>query len=346
MMKIYYLPILIRFICMVHFLNADHYKEGSFDRPLYPVVKPRLEGFLKVSDVHQIFYAVYGNPDGIPAVVLHGGPGAGCGDGMTQFFDLNRWQVIMFDQRGAMRSEPFGCMEENTPQHSIQDMEKLREHLGIEKWLVFGGSWGSSLALLYGQSHQERCLGFILRGVWLVREQDISHLFYGMGKVFPEAYEKALNVIPKEERGDLISAYCRRMSDPDPDVQLSAAKAFMEFDLISSFHLPNRKVVDAMIANDKLIVGVMKTYCHYAMNQFFLEPDQILSQMPKIANLPAIIVHGRWDAICLPEMAYLLHHKWPNSHLWMVSDGGHSTAEPSIASALAEATDAFLEELS
>ncbi len=320
-------------------------EEKSFDRPIYSSSKPRKEGFLKVSQLHTLFYAIYGNPNGIPVIFLHGGPGGGCTDGMSSSFDLNRWNVVMFDQRGAMRSEPFGCMEENTPQHSVSDIEALREHLGIEKWVVFGGSWGSSLALLYGQEHSERCLGFILRGVWLVREQDYLHLFYGMGKMFPEAYDPVVNLIPKDERHDLLSAYYHRVCDPDPNIHLPAARTFMKFDAICATFLPNTTFVENMVQNDRLILSVTKAFCHYAKNGFFIEPNQILSNMPKIAHLPCIIVQGRWDAICPPDMAYLLYQNWKNSQLWMIPNGGHSASDPSVGGALASATDLFAEEL-
>jgi proline iminopeptidase len=318
-------------------------EERSFDRPLYPLAKAREEGYLQVSEQHILFYAVYGNSDGIPVIILHGGPGGGCSETMAQFFDLNQWNVVMFDQRGAMRSEPFGCMEENSPQHSVNDIEALRKHLGIEKWVIFGGSWGSSLALLYGQEHYEHCIGFILRGVWLVREQDYLHLLYGMGKIFPEAYEPVINHIPEEERHDLLSAYHHRVFDPDPAVHLPAARIFMRFDFICSTHLPYPAYVEKMMQNDKLVLSVAKAFFQYAKNNFFLEPNQLLSRMEKITHLPAIIVNGRWDAICLPEMAYSLYKSWSNSQLWFIPDGGHSTSDSSIAGALVTATDIFAE---
>ncbi len=321
------------------------HEEIFFNKSVYPIVKAREEGFLKVTDVHSIFYAIYGNPNGIPVVILHGGPGGGCSDAMVESFDLTKWNVVMFDQRGAMRSKPFGSMEENTPQHSVADIEALRNHLGIKQWIVFGGSWGSSLALLYGQEHLNSCLGFILRGIWLVREPDYLHLFYGMGKIFPEAHQSMINHIPEEERDDLLLAYHRRVFDSDPEVQLSAARAFMKFDAICATQLPNPKFVEAMLQNDKLVLGVMRTFCHYAKNGFFLDRNQILSNMEKIAHLPAIIIQGRYDAICLPEMAYSLHQNWPNSMLWMIPDGGHSAANPSVARALVAATDLFAEKI-
>jgi proline iminopeptidase len=320
-------------------------EEVCFDHPLYPIAQAREEGSLKVSGIHTLFYAVYGNPNGIPVVVLHGGPGAGCDDSLSRFFDLSQWNVVMFDQRGAMRSEPFCCMEENSSQHSINDIETLRNHLGIERWVVFGGSWGSTLALLYGQEHPEHCTGFILRGIFLGREQDYLHVFYGMGKIFPEAYEPFLHYIPVEERNDLFSAYYRRIFDPNPDVHLSAARVFMRFDITCSTHLPNPVALEKVVQNDRLILSMTRAFFHYSKHSFFIEPNQIISRMQRITHLPAIIVQGRWDAIDLPEMAYDLYQNWNNSKLWMITQGGHSANDPSIAAALATATDVFADEI-
>lgn len=318
----------------------------KFKRELYPIELPREEGDLQVSDKHTIHYALYGNPDGIPVIASHGGPGAGYFNAMTTAFDLEKWNVIMWDQRGAMRSTPFGVVEDNTPQNSISDMEKLREHLGVDTWVVFGGSWGSSLSMLYGEAHPDRCRAFILRGVWLCREQDYKHLFYGMGKVFPEAYDELLKHIPEEEHDDLITACYKRVMDSDPAVHLPTARIFMEYDSICATHLPNPEFVKVVNADDRVPVAVTRFFCHYAMNHFFLEDNQILDNMHEVEHIPAIIVHGRWDAICLPENAYLVHKHWSNSQLWMVPDGGHASGDPSIAAGLASATDYFVEELS
>lgn len=311
--------------------------------PLYPMASSNKEGYLAVSEKHRLFYATYGNPEGTPIVILHGGPGCGCDDVLSRFFDLSFWHVIMFDQRGAMRSTPLGCMEENTPQNSIADIEALRKHLGITQWVVFGGSWGSTLGLLYGQAHPERCLGFILRGIFLAREQDYLHLLYGMGKIFPEAYEPFLYYIPEEERDDLLLAYYKRVMDPNPEIHLPAAKAFMQYDLICSTLLPNKESVEKVIGNDLLILSIARAFLYYSYHKFFLEPNQILSNMEKIAHLPSVIIHGRWDAICLPQMAYVLHQKWNNSVLWFVPDGGHSANESAISQALANTADLFKE---
>lgn len=321
------------------------HEERCFDHALYPIIKPREEGYIQVSEIHSLFYATYGNSDGIPVVILHGGPGAGCDDSLSCFFDLSRWNVVMFDQRGAMRSHPFACMEENSPQHSINDIESLRNHLGIEKWMVFGGSWGSTLAILYGQAHPEQCIGFILRGIFLGREQDYLHVIYEMGKVFPEAYESFVNHIPIDERDDLLSACYTRVMDPDPEIHMPVARKFVQFDLACSTYLPNPEAVAKALQNDRLVLSMTRAFFYYSKHRFFLEPNQILTEMHKIAHIPAIIVHGRWDAICPLEMAHSLYSEWSNSILWIITKGGHSANDPAIATALATATDTFSEKL-
>jgi len=327
-------------------INFPHIiEEKNHDIPLFPSSTPNQEVILKVSPIHSLHCAIYGNPNGIPVILLHGGPGAGCYDAMTRFFDLNRWYVVMFDQRGAMRSEPFGCMEENTPQLSVQDIESIRKHFNIEKWVVFGGSWGSTLGILYGQTHPERCIGFILRGIFLARDYDDLHLLYGMGKTFPEAYEKVVQFIPEGERNDLRSAYYRRVMDPDPAIHMPAARTFLRFDLICSTHQPDPVYLEKQLSNDKAVLSVTKTFFYYASHDFFLKQNQIISDLPLISHLPAIIVHGRWDVVTLPEMAYSLHQKWDNSTLWMVPLGGHATTEPAIARALVAATNSFAEKM-
>jgi proline iminopeptidase len=315
--------------------------EVEYHHPLYPLTPCLTEGHLKVSDLHTLYYATYGNKEGVPVVVLHGGPGAGCQESIVKVFDPERYYVILFDQRGAMRSTPFGSIEENTTQHLIGDIEKIRKHLKIDKWIVFGGSWGSALATLYGQSFPERCLGFVLRGINLLRQEDYLHLMYGMGKIFPDAYEPVIQLIPVGERSDLLRAYHKRVIDPDLKVALPAARAFMRYDLICGTHLPDHAKVEKYLLNEKFVLGVSRMFLHYSVNNFFIKENQILSGMNKIGHLPATIVHGRWDAVCLPVMAYLLHKSWKNSQLWLVTQGGHSSNDPAITPCLATAMDTF-----
>lgn len=314
---------------------------NCFSHPLYPITEPITEGYLPVSSTHTLFFATYGNSNGIPIVVCHGGPGEGCSNLLTRFFDLNRYYVVMFDQRGSNRSIPFASMEENNPKNSVSDIELLRKFLNIEKWLVFGGSWGSTLALLYGQTHPEHCEGFILRGVFLGRKKDYLHLLYGMGRLAPHAYEAFLNYIPKEERIDLLSAYYKRIMDPDPSIYMPASKAFIEFDTICAYFSRNELAIQNILSNEQAVYNISKHFFYYAMNQFFLEPNQILLGMDKIKNLPAIIVHGMSDIVTLPENAYALHQNWDASILWMISNGGHTSIESGIGSALATALDLF-----
>jgi proline iminopeptidase len=306
---------------------------------------PRSEGYLPVSQLHSIYYATFGNPEGIPVVVLHGGPGAGCTEAMTRFFDLDQWFVVMFDQRGAMRSIPFGCIQENTSQDLVRDIEKLRKHLGIERWAVFGGSWGSTLAMLYGETYPKSCLGFVLRGVFLARPQDEEHLYSGMSRFFPEAYEPVLNHIPESERDQMMLAYARRVLDPDPEVALPAAQIFMRYDMTASTYAPNPVEVEEIVENEQLTISMARLAWHYMLNESFLEPNQLLKQMHRVAHLPCIIVQGRWDAICPPDMAYAVHKHWPGSQLWIVPDGGHASMEPPLAAQLAKATATLAQQL-
>ena len=314
-------------------LEVDH------QHPLYPMPPKLEEGFLKVSDLHELYYATYGNPKGIPVVVLHGGPGGGFQESSVKVFNPEKYYIIGFDQRGALRSKPFASLEENTSQHLRDDIEKLRKHLQIEKWLVFGGSWGSALALLYGQTYPEKCLGFILRGVIMLRKDDIHHLLYGMGKIFPEAYAPVLDLIPPEERSDLFAAYYHRVMSPDPAIALEAARTFARYDFICSTHLPDHNKVEQLLQNEKFVVGIAKFFMHYSINNFFLPENHILAHMDSISHLPCTIVHGRWDAICLPGLAYELYKAWPGSTLWIVTQGGHTGNDPAIARSLATATD-------
>lgn len=308
---------------------------------LYQVLEPYEAGYLPVSELHQIYYAQFGNPNGVPVLVVHGGPGAGFSDDYSCFFDLSHYRVIMFDQRGAMRSIPFAEMEDNTPQRSVEDMEALRKHCGVDKWILFGGSWGSALSLLYGETHPEHVLGFILRGIFLGREHEYKHLFYGMGKTFPEAWNEMVQHLPEEEREDLISAFHKRVMNADPYVHLPAAHAFMRFDTICGSLLPDPRAVEDQGRDDDSSLSIGRAFIHYSYNHFFLAENQLLKDLPKITHLPAILVHGRYDMICLPQNAYDLYERWNNAQLWFISDAGHFASEPSTAQGLREATDAF-----
>jgi proline iminopeptidase len=303
---------------------------------------PFNEGYLPVDDLHEMHYAEYGNPNGEPVLVVHGGPGWGCPPAWVSFFDEEHYRIVMFDQRGAGLSRPHAEMQDNTPQKLVEDMELLRNFLGIEKWHLFGGSWGSALSLLYGETHPERVSGFVLRGVFLARERDYLHLFYGMKDVYPEAFDEALTTLNVSESEDLVSKLHQMVMSDDLSVAQKAAHAFMKFDTICATMLPNEGMVEAVANNDKMVLGTARTYTHYAANGFFLEENQLLQNIDRVAHLPVIIVQGRHDAICPPIGAYQLHKAWPGSELWMIPDGGHSSSEPTISTALRKATDSFL----
>lgn len=306
---------------------------------LYPSYSPYAEDFLQVSSLHKISYAQFGNPEGIPVVVLHGGPGAGCSYSWSSFFDPSFYRVIMFDQRGAGRSIPSAEMEDNTPQKSVEDMEALRTHLGIDQWLVFGGSWGSTLAILYGETHPDKVLGFVLRGVFLGRPKGYEHLFYGMKNTFPEAWEEMVSIIPVEERDDLITAFHKRVMDPDPQIHLPAARAFVRYDAICATLLPNSELVEKLVQNNQLTLNLGRGFIHYSANHFFFGQNQLMDHLKKIKHIPLFIIQGRYDIICPPQDAYELYRAMDDVDLWLISNAGHSSSEPSIARGLRLALD-------
>jgi proline iminopeptidase len=306
---------------------------------LYTQSLPFNEGYLQVSDLHSIYYAEFGNPQGLPVVTVHGGPGSQCYASWTAFFDQQFYHIIMFDQRGAGRSKPFAEMNENNPQNSIEDMEKLRNHLAIDKWILFGGSYGSFLSILYGETHPERCFGFILRGIFLGRQQDYSYLFYGMKSYYPEAWDEMVELFPEDERSDLISSFYTRIMDPDPSIHLAAARAFMRFDTYCAHLVTDAATIDNVDQDDISTLGIGRAFIYYAAHAFFIEENQILNNLHKVSHLPAIVVQGRYDLICPPQGAYDLYKQWPTSELWFISDAGHSSKEPGIAQGLKEASE-------
>lgn len=309
------------------------------DISLYPEIEPFHEGYLQVSDLHSIYYAQFGNPEGVPVVTSHGGPGSQCYPSWTSFFDPEFYHIIMFDQRGAGRSKPFAEMCDNSPQHSIADMEKLRNHLSIDKWVLFGGSYGSFLSILYGETHPERCLGFILRGIFLGRQNDYEHLFYGMKAHYPEEWERMICLLPEEEKSDILTSLFKRVMDPDPNIHLAAARAFMRFDTYCAHLVTDDDTIEKVYQDDTGTLGIGRAFIYYSAHRFFVEENQILQNLSSISHLPLIIVQGRYDLICPPMVAYELYKHWPKSDLWFVSDAGHSSKEVGISQALKEACD-------
>ncbi|MES2742292.1 MAG: prolyl aminopeptidase [Pseudomonadota bacterium] len=305
--------------------------------PLFPPLSPHRHGTLAVDDLHTIYWEECGNPDGVPVLFLHGGPGAGLSPQHRRFFDPLHYRVILFDQRGAGQSTPHGEWRQNTTQLLVDDIERLRRQFGIAQWLVFGGSWGSTLALAYGQAHPEACLGFVLRGIFLCTQAEIDWFIDGVRWFYPELHQQFAAPIPAPERADLLSAYARRILSDDPAQFRPAVRAWSRYEGRRVYLLPQPDETP----NDALDLCVGRLEAHYMVNRGFFEPDQLLRDIGRVAHLPAVIVQGRYDVICPPLSAHRLHQAWPGSLLKMVADAGHGALEPGIASALVTATEQF-----
>ena len=315
----------------------------DIEQSLYPPVAVLRSGRLAVDGLHTLHWETCGRPDGLPVLFLHGGPGGGISPTSRRFFDPARYHAVLFDQRGAGLSTPLGETRQNTTPLLIEDIERLRQHLGIERWLVFGGSWGSTLALAYAQAHPARCLGLVLRGIWMGSQEEIDWWLYGMRQFFPREWAAFAGQVGEAERGDLLAAYQRRLSHPDPAVHRPAAKAWSRYEG-SCLHLRQRPEQIEAFGADDLALGVGRLEAHYFAHQAFLAPGQLLAGMAAIAHLPGVIVHGRYDVICPPRYAHDLADAWPGVRLRLVEDAGHSSLEPGIARALVAATDEFARE--
>jgi proline iminopeptidase len=299
---------------------------------------------LRVSALHTVYWEVCGPRDGIPVVFLHGGPGGGCTARHRQFFDPTRFRVVLFDQRGCGRSTPLGETRENTTPLLVEDIERLRNHLGIERWFVFGGSWGSTLALSYGQAHPSRCLGFVLRGIFLGTGAEIDWFLHGMGRFFPEAEAAFRTFLPEAERADLLAHYGERIDDPDPRVHMPACQAWARYESACASLRPSAPDT-ARSLHDAFSLGLARMESHFMRHACFLEPEQLMRGMPAIQGIPAHIVQGRYDVICPPARAYALAAHWPAAHLKILPDAGHSAHEPSTEAALVEALAALFTHL-
>lgn len=306
---------------------------------LYPEIKPYARHELAVEPPHVLYVDESGSADGLPVLFIHGGPGAGCDAASRRYFDPNLYRIVTFDQRGCGRSTPYASLENNTTQALVADIERIREHLGVDKFVLFGGSWGSSLALAYAQAHPQRVHGLILRGIFLCRPQEF-HWFYqeGASRLFPDYWEDYIAPIPPQERGNLMGAFYKRLTGSDQIAQMHAAKAWSTWEGRTATLRPNPQVVDRFSEAHRAL-SIARIECHYFVNDAFLEPDQLLRDMPRIAHLPGIIVHGRYDAICPLDNAWALHQAWPNSELQIIRDAGHSAAEPGITDALVRAAE-------
>jgi proline iminopeptidase len=311
-------------------------------RELYPAIEPNRSGWLRVSALHEIYWEECGNPDGKPALFVHGGPGAGADVRSRRFFDPARYRIVVFDQRGCGRSRPHASLEENTTWHLVADMERLREHLGIERWLVFGGSWGSTLSLAYAQAHPKRVTELVLRGIFMLRDWEI-HWFYqhGANALFPDHWEHYLAAIPKAERHDLVQAFYKRLTSRNRATQLKAAKAWSVWEGSTSYLRVNEANIDNWNADD-FAIAVARIECHYFVHQgFFEREDQLLRGVRRIRRIPAVIVQGRYDVVCPMRSAWDLHRAWPEADLRVVPDAGHSALEPGNTHELVSATDRF-----
>lgn len=311
---------------------------------LFPEIASRRNGLLEVGDGHSIYWEESGARDGIPVVFLHGGPGSGTSPTQRRFFDPRAYRIVLFDQRGAGRSTPRAGLEANTTPHLVADMERLRRHLDIESWLVFGGSWGATLALAYGQAHPDRCLGFVLRGVFLGRTSEVQWFMSGIRSFFPEIWRNFAEFIPMEERDDLLGAYHRRLTDPDPDTHLPAARHWARYEASCSALLPEPTQLWP-IEDQRYALALARLEAHYFLNGMFLPSDGLLAGMDRIRHLPATVVQGRYDMICPPTSAEALARVWPGAELIYVSDAGHAAMEPGIRRALVRATERFKSEL-
>jgi proline iminopeptidase len=311
-------------------------------RTLYPALEPYRHGMLRVSDVHEIYWEESGNPQGKPAVFVHGGPGGGTDPKHRRFFDPSAYRIILFDQRGCGQSRPFASLEDNTTWALVADMEKLREHLGVERWLVFGGSWGSTLALAYAESHPDRVTELVLRGIFLLRKWEIDWFYQeGASRTFPDAWEDYLAPIPVAERGNMLQAYYTRLTSSDPAVVLAAAKAWSIWEARTSCLFQDPSVIARMGA-DEFATAFARIEAHYFIHDGFFEKEtQLLDEIGKIRHIPGVIVQGRYDVVCPPESAWDLKRAWPEADLRIVRDAGHSAFEPGNLHELVTATDRF-----
>ena len=305
---------------------------------LFPPIDPYETGQLGLDQRHTMYWEQSGNPDGVPIVFLHGGPGAGATATHRRFFDPKHYRIVIFDQRGAGRSTPGGAIEDNTTPLLVADIESLRTHLGIERWLVFGGSWGSTLALAYGEDHPERCIGFILRGIFLCRSSEIDWFLYGLRTVFPEPWRDFVSCLDADEREDILASFHRHLNDPDPDVHMPAARAWSRYEGTCSTLFPSPETV-AAFGEDHTAFNLARIEAHYFVNDIFLPENSLLDNLGKLTDKPGVIVQGRYDMVCPIVTADEVAGAWPIAEYKIVPDAGHSALDPGIRAALVSATE-------
>jgi proline iminopeptidase len=305
---------------------------------LFPEIKPNKTYSLAVDAPHVLYIEESGNPDGVPVLFVHGGPGAGCEDKQRRYFDPAVYRIILFDQRGAGRSRPHAALELNTTQHLVADMEAIREHFGVDRWVLFGGSWGSTLSLVYAETHPSRVLGLILRGIFLCRRPEIDWFYQdGAHRIFPDYWQDFLHPIPERERHDLLHAHHRRLTGDDEIARMASAKAWSIWEGRTATLTPKKDVVD-FFSDPHVALSLARIEAHYFVHDSFLAPNQILCDVRRLKSIPAVIVHGRYDIVCPIGSAWDLHQAWPEAEFLIVPDAGHSASEPGIVDALVRAT--------
>ena len=313
-------------------------------RALYPAIEPYNSGYLRVSDEHELYYEECGNPKGKPALFVHGGPGAGCDVRARRFFDPDAYRIVLFDQRGCGRSRPHASLVDNTTWHLVEDMEKLRNHLDIDKWLVFGGSWGSTLALAYAQSHPQRVSELVLRGIFMLSQFELRWFYQeGASALFPDHSENYVAAIPPKERGDMINAFYERLTSENRATRVAAARAWSIWEAATSYLQINEDNL-AKWGEEDFAIAVARIECHYFVNRGFLDSeDQLLKNVERIRKIPTVIVQGRYDVVCPMQTAWALHKAWPEADFRIVPDAGHSAFEVGNTHELVSATDKFRE---
>lgn len=328
-------------------LNVIFNYKFIMSKDIYPPIEAFDSDYLPVSDIHTIHYEQSGNPKGRPVVILHGGPGGGLSPSYRQFFDPALWRIVQFSQRGCGLSTPFAELTDNTTWDLVSDIEKIRTHLGIDTWAVFGGSWGSTLSLAYAQSHPDRCDALFLRGIFLLRKKEIDWFYQsGCSKIYPDTWEKYLAPIPENERDDLVAAYHKRLTSEDQDTRHAAARAWAVWEASTSKLIQDDNLMDSF-DNIGFAEAFARIECHYFTNKgFFSHEDQLLRNIDTIRHIPGVIVQGRYDVVCPTESAWELAKAWPEARLEIIQDAGHSVSEEGIRKALVAATDAFIKQSS
>ncbi|HVF86614.1 MAG TPA: prolyl aminopeptidase [Pyrinomonadaceae bacterium] len=311
-------------------------------KTFYPPIEPYDQGMLAVSPIHRLYYEQSGNPEGLPVVFLHGGPGGGTIPDYRRFFDPEAYRIVLFDQRGSGQSTPHASLEDNTTWHLVEDIEKLREHLGINDWAVFGGSWGSTLSLAYAQTHPQRARALVLRGIFLCRPKEIAWFYQeGASAIFPDVWEQYVSVIPEAERGDFLTAYHRRLTSEDEKVRLEAARAWSVWEGSTSKLFIDQTLVD-QFGEAHMALALARIECHYFRNNAFFDTENyLIENVDKVRHIPTVIVQGRYDVVCPMMSAWELHRAWPEADLIITPDAGHSATEPGNIAALVGATDRF-----